>query len=439
MMDLPQVPRLERILLASLVKHPDRWADLNQLVKPSDMGDDANRQLYELLEDMVSNDVPIDLVTVTGRLQGKDTEQLLCLVSDYSDTPPASSLRYYARQIRTVAAARDLYLGARQSVQDLGKHPAEQIDAALETIRETLDIAAGRLRRGETNGPEQVTEYLPRLLAEMESRPTAPDRRVWSGFKSLDLLLEGWQPGHLVLLASRPAMGKSSLALNIADHNASAGVPTMFISLEMTRAELTTRLLAARSPLTLSELRNRNLTPEQWEHIEETSERLHITALPLFIEDRPALILSELMVEVKRLVDTAGVRLVVIDYIQLIRLGGRQQDRYQEVTEVSRALKIAAMEMGITIVALAQLNRGLEARRDKRPGLADLRESGSLEQDADSVMMLYRDSIYNDTTPEVEAEIIIRKNRHGRTGTAHLDWHGSHTLFTEPTEDRFNA
>lgn len=299
-------------------------------------------------------------------------------------------------------------------------------------IRDTIDNAAARLRRGDQTGPEQVTDYLPRLLDEMEGRATAPDRRIWSGFEELDHLLEGWQPGHLVLLAARPAMGKSALALNIADNVARKGIPAMFISLEMTRAELSTRLISARSGLGLSELRRRNLSTNDWAKIEPAVESIQLADLPLFIEDRPALVLSELITEVRRLVDAAGVRLVVIDYIQLIRLGGRQLDRYQEVTEVSRSLKIAAMDLGITIVALAQLNRGLEARKDKRPGLADLRESGSLEQDADSVIMLYRDNIYNDMTPEDEAEAIVRKNRHGRTGTAHLSWNGKQTLFTDP-------
>ena len=429
-MSLPVAPELERALMAGIVASPEMWRPLIELVAPTDLQHPHLCALFELIAEMHTAREPVDLITLSMRIVNQSEHMTvadLCVLC--TDSPTTTSLPYYAKQVRGLAAARELYVGANKVMAALGNDPIGNLPAALVAVTETVDAAGKRLHRGDQLAAIHITDYLPTLFDEMEGRATNPDRRVFTGFNGLDALLEGSQAGHLVLIAARPAMGKSALALNMADNAARKGVPAMFVSLEMTRMEVATRLLTSRCTIPLSALRQRHLTELQWGELEATQQM--IGDLPLFIEDRPSLTLPELITEVRRLVDTSGVRLVIIDYLQLLRMGGRQSDRYQEVSEISRALKVAAMELGIVIFALCQLNRGLESRKDKRPILSDLRESGSLEQDADVVVMLYRGHVYNEQEPENHAEVIVRKNRHGRTGSADLTWIGRHTMFTD--------
>lgn len=431
-MSLPSAPALERALIAGLVYSPEEIISISDLVSPEDLLIPDLSALFSLMLEMRAAREPVDLITLSLRITTDADMMSVSQLCDISADPPvSSSLPYYARQLRGIAAARELYAGATRMMTELGSDPIGNLPAALIAVTETVTAAGKRLSRGDHMSAIHITEYIPRLFDKMEERATKQDDRVWTGFNDLDDLLEGSQAGHLVLIAARPAMGKSSLALNIADMSAATGTPAVFISLEMTRLEVATRLIASRGPITLSQLRQRELSEEQWNQLELIQEA--IGDLPLYIEDRPSLTLPELIEEVRKLVQTKQVRLVVIDYLQLLRMGTRQMDRYQEVSEISRALKIAAMELGIVIIALCQLNRGLESRKDKRPILSDLRESGSLEQDADAVCMLYRGHIYDETVPESEAEIIVRKNRHGRTGSIGVQWTGKHTRFNNRT------
>jgi len=430
MIDSPVAPQLERALMAGIIAAPDMWRPVTELVAPSDLQDPRLSSLFELVTEMHAAREPVDLITLSMRIVNQDDHmQVHELCTMCAESPTKTSLPYYAKQVRGLAAARELYLGANKVMAALGNDPIGNLPAALVAVTDTVDAAGKRLHRGDQLAAIHITDYLPTLFDEMEGRATSPDNRVWSGFKGLDALLEGSQAGHMVLIAARPAMGKSAFALNVADNCASNGVPAMFVSLEMTRMEVATRLLTSRCAIPLSALRQRHLTEEQWAQLDCTQEV--IGDLPLYIEDRPSLTLPELLQEVRRLVDSNGVRVVVIDYLQLLRMGGRQADRYQEVSEISRAIKVAAMELGIVVFALCQLNRGLEQRKDKRPILSDLRESGSLEQDADAVIMLYRGHVYNEEEPEKHAEAIVRKNRHGRTGSCGLNWIGQHTMFTD--------
>lgn len=427
-MILPSAPDLERALIAGLISSPEDIVPIADMVAADDLLSADLSSLFSLMLEMRRSRDPVDLITLSLKVTADDDMMSVAQLCDIArDAPVSSSLPYYARQIRGIAAARELYSGATRMMSELGSDPIGNLPAALIAVTETVSAAGKRLNRGDHMSAVHITEYLPKLFDEIEERATKQDSRVWTGFNGLDNLLEGSQAGHMVLIAARPAMGKSSLALNIADMAAATGTPSIFISLEMTRLEVATRLVASRGSITLSELRQRELSEEQWNQLELIQDA--IGDLPLYIEDRPSLTLPELIEEVRKLVQNDGVKLVVIDYLQLLRMGTRQMDRYQEVSEISRALKIAAMELGIVVIALCQLNRGLESRKDKRPILSDLRESGSLEQDADAVCMLYRGHIYDETEPESLAEIIVRKNRHGRTGSVEVQWIGKHTRF----------
>ena len=263
----------------------------------------------------------------------------------------------------------------------------------------------------------QLSELLPAALDEIEAISSGvADEGVKSGFRDLDALTNGFHPGNMIVLAARPAVGKSTLGLDIARHaSIHNGDTSVIFSLEMSRSEITMRMLSAEAKVGLNNIRSGSLSDDEWGRL---AKRMgEISQAPLFIDDSPNLSLMEIRSKARRLKQRHNLKLIVIDYLQLMTSGKRVESRQQEVSEFSRNLKLLAKELNVPIIAISQLNRSPEQRADKKPMLSDLRESGSIEQDADMVILLHRDDLYDNQNRSGEADLIVAKHRNGPTRT----------------------
>jgi replicative DNA helicase len=369
--------------------------------------------------DLYGRDQPTDGVTVAAAL--KERSELagiggpIYLHTVEASTPSAANATHYARIVRTLARRRRL-IAAGVRITQLG-YTADGGDI------EDIENAAQAEVMGATSDPT-ATDYVPAgdLIAETFDAIEAAAKRgsgmtgVPTGFMDLDKLTDGLQPGQFVIVAGRPASGKSTLGLDIARHAATGGDPAAVFSLEMSRQEIMMRLVSAEARVALQHIRKGTCDENDWTRLAKVQGR--IEAAPLFIDDSPNMTLPQIRAKCRRLKARHGLKLVVIDYLQLMTSGKRVESRQQEVSEFSRALKLLAKELEVPIIAACQLNRGPEQRSDKKPLLSDLRESGSLEQDADIVILLHREDLYDKESPRAgEADLIVAKNRNGPTDT----------------------
>ncbi|MBV8463871.1 MAG: replicative DNA helicase, partial [Acidimicrobiales bacterium] len=349
-------------------------------------------------------------------------------VSLQANTPSPGNAEYYARIVEEHALLRRLVSVAGE-ISELGYSPpagvAEVIDRA-----ETMVFELGERRAVDTIRPLQdlLGESLDHLERLFERQETVTG--LETGYVDLDAQLSGLQPSNLIVVGARPSMGKTSFALGMVAH---AGVrlnrPVLLFSLEMSHLELTQRLLCSESRVDASRLRTGHLRETDWPKIGHAISRM--SEAPIFIDDNPNLTVMDIRARARRIKAKHGLELVVVDYLQLMTGRSRVENRQVEVSEISRGLKILARELKVPVVALSQLSRALEARQDKRPMLADLRESGSIEQDSDVVLFIYRDEMYNPDSPDTQgtAEVIVAKHRNGPTGSTSLAFIGNHARF----------
>jgi replicative DNA helicase len=350
------------------------------------------------------------------------------LISLQANTPATTNAARYARIVEEHALLRRL-IGVAGEIAEMGYSLPDDISAAIDRA-ESMVFQVAERRVTDTLKPlhDLLADSLDRLEALYDRGESITG--VPTGFLDLDERLSGLQPSTLVIVGARPSMGKTALALGMAAHAAmEGGVPVLYFSLEMSHSELTQRLLCSEARVDSSRIRNGKLLESDWPKISHAIGRLG--EAPLYIDDNPNLTIMEVRAKARRLKSRLGnLGLVVIDYLQLMSGRNSAENRQVEVSEISRGLKILARELEIPVVALSQLSRNLEMRADKRPMLADLRESGSLEQDADVVMFLYRDEIYNPESPERgTAEVIISKHRNGPTGKTDLAFLDHYTRF----------
>jgi replicative DNA helicase len=341
----------------------------------------------------------------------------------------AGSARYYATIVREKSLLRSL-IHAGTEITQLGFEGEEDVPGALDRSAQLVYTI------GERRG---ITEFMPvsRLMKDAFDHidrlfHMRGDRTgLTSGFRDVDAMTTGFQAGNFVIVAARPGMGKTSFALNMAVAAArECGEPIAFFSLEMSNNELIQRLICAEARISRNDMRRGNIKQHQWEDISRAMGTLN--ELPIYLDDMGALTIGDVRSRCRRLKSTVGLAAIFIDYLQLVRPGvlARNANRNEELSEICRTLKVTAKDLQVPIVALAQLNRGVEIRSEKRPMLADLRDSGSLEQEADVVAFLYRDGYYNPETPEPDlTEFIIAKHRNGPTGTVKLRFQREFTLF----------
>ena len=434
----------EMSVLGGLMLNNERWFDVAEVVQPGDFYRTQHQIIFEAMSALTEDDQPLDAVTVSERLQAKGVLEkaggLAYLGEIVDSTPGASNVVAYAKIVRERSTLRQM-IAAANRIADMafsteGRDATELLDLAE---KEVFNISEGQLKDG---GPEQVTGLLTKAVARVEELFATKQRitGLSTGYTDLDNRTAGLQKGDLVIVAGRPSMGKTSLSMNIAEHAAmESGKAVLVFSMEMPAEQLVMRMLASLGRIDFANLRTGNLQDEDWSRF--TSAVALLKDKELFIDDTPALTPNELRSRARRVARQAtnGVGLIVVDYLQLMRVAGQSENRTNEISEISRSLKSIAKELSCPLIALSQLNRGLENRTDKRPVMADLRESGAIEQDADLILFIYRDEVYNENSPDQGiAEIIIGKQRNGPIGTVRLSFIGRLTKFENLAADVYS-
>lgn len=429
----PSNQEAEQSVLGAILARPQVMDDIADQIKPVDFYREAHGRIFQAIMDLYAKNEPIDLVTVTallkerGQLEGVGGPVFLMTLTEqvgFSVNAPK-----YAKIVAEKATLRRL-LEATQTIAGACLAPVENLAEFLDEAENMVfSVVDTTVRPGFKGiGPLAVAEYnaLEQIFERKEMLTGVP-----SGFKDLDNLTAGFQNSDLIIVAARPSMGKTALALNIA-HNAAkrTGTPVGFFSLEMSEEQLTRRQLSSSAMVDANNLRRAFLAPAEWEKLQIAVDTLQ--DLPLYIDDTPGATVMDIRSKCRRLRKEGKLGLVVIDYLQLMR--GRGQNREREISEISRSLKALAKELNIPVIALSQLSRKCEERPDKRPQLSDLRESGAIEQDADLVLFVYRDELYNkESLDKGLAEIIVGKQRNGPIGMVKLQFQGRFTRFDSTT------
>jgi replicative DNA helicase len=398
---------------------------------PGDFYRPSHQHVYDAIRALYSGGAPVDTVTVADELRRAGlldevggTETLHEL---QNATPAISSAGHYARIVQDTAMLRRLIYVAGDIAELAYGEPDDVTKAIDEAESKVFQIAEQRVTDSTRQLDELLSEAMDRLQDTFDRGDTITG--VATGYHDLDELLSGLQDSSLYIVGARPAMGKTAFGLGLATHVAQhSQKPVLVFSLEMGHAELTQRILSSEARVDSTRIRTGRLAEADWAKIGKAIGRLEV---PLFLDDNPRVTVMEIRAKARRIKSRfGGLSLIVIDYLQLMSGGGNPENRQLEVSEISRSLKILARELEVPIVALSQLSRNLESRADKRPMLSDLRESGSLEQDADVVMFLYRDEVYNQESPDKgSAEVIVAKHRSGPIGTKRLVFLGQYTRF----------
>jgi replicative DNA helicase len=424
----------ESLLGAMLLSRDAISAATEARVEPSDFYKQAHSHVYEAIMALYGAGEPADPVTVADELRRSDLLDAMggrtALLRLQGETPASANAGHYAKIVGELALLRKL-IGVAGNIAEMGYDASEDVTETLDRAESLVfEVAERRV----SDSMIEIRVALNATLDHLEARYGDPSDMVGSptGFPDLDRLLFGLQASTLVVLAARPGMGKTSLALALARHVArDARRPVLFFSMEMGTLELTKRLLAMEGRVDASKLWTANLNQGDWDSLSRAVGRLAET--PLYIDDNPHCTVMEMRAKARRMKARYGdLGLVLVDYVQLMTPSTtrRMENRQVEVAEISRGLKILARELDCPVVALSQLNRQVEYRQDKRPMLADLRESGGLEQDADVVMFIYRDEIYDpESDDRGKAEIIVAKHRNGPTGRVELAFHPSRASF----------
>ena len=426
----PHSLEAEEALLGSALLSRDAVSRLMEEVRPADFYSPSNQTVYEAMKGLFDTGKPIDTVTVS-ELIFKDSKNSKSINASYiarlvDNVPSSANFERYIEIVLEHSHRRKL-LKASGRIELLAMAMGKEIHSVLDEAEQTIFTASDDAIGDGLVGVNDVLEGAIERIEEIENRGTGLSG-LPTYFSDLDYYLSGLQEGNLVVLASRPSMGKSSLGLNIATNVSKEGKVVAFFSLEMTKEELVQRVLFSEAKVTSGDARKGQLGPEKWSRVVEAASK--VNSLPLYFDDAPVITVTDIRAKSRRLKSSKGLDLIIVDYLQLMQ-SSSGDNRQQEIAEISRNLKNLARELRVPILALSQLNRAAEAREDKRPRLGDLRESGAIEQDADIVMMLYRDDYYNPGTeiPGV-AEVNIVKNRSGQTGKVELFFSKEFTQFS---------
>ncbi len=423
----------EQSALGGMMLSKDAVADVIETVRGIDFYVPKHEVVFNAILSLYSHGEPTDVIAVTdeltktGELQRAGGVEYLHTLT--SLVPTAANAGYYASIVAERALLRRLVEAGTRIVQ-MGYAGEGEVTELVHTAQAEIYSVTGST---ESEDYVPLTEAVTAAIDEIEAAKHTDGKftGVPTGFADLDELTNGFHPGQMIIVAARPAMGKSTLALDFA-RAASIGnnLPSILFSLEMGKSEIAMRLLSAESSVPLQMMRKGTVDSRDWTTIAATRGR--INDAPLFIDDSPNMTLVEIRAKCRRLKQRVGLKMVVIDYLQLMTSGKRVESRQQEVSEFSRALKLLAKELQVPVVALSQLNRGPEQRADKMPALSDLRESGSIEQDADMVILLHRESAYERDSPRAgEADLIVAKHRNGPTRTITVAFHGHFSRFAD--------
>lgn len=434
----PQALDLEEAVLGALMLEKNALNSVVEFLKPEHFYADAHKEIYQAIIDLFKASEPVDMRTVVNQLRKNAKLDLIggayIIAELTAKVSSAANIEYHARVIIEMAIKRNLIQIASQIHHDAYEDTTDVFELLDKTEQSVFEISDSNLRKNYDN----MRNLMARAIQELQILKDHKDglTGVPSGFTSLDRITSGWQKSDLVIIAARPGMGKTAFVVS-ALRNAAVDfkIPVAIFSLEMASVQLVNRMISAEAELEGEKIKKGNLADHEWTQLVHKTSRL--SSAPIFIDDTPALSILELRAKCRRLKAEHNVQLIVIDYLQLMR-GEQGGNREQEIASISRALKGIAKELNVPVLALSQLSRGVETRGgDKRPQLSDLRESGSIEQDADIVMFLYRPEYYKITVDEEGmptqgmGEVIVAKHRNGSTGTAKLKFIGKFTKFAD--------
>lgn len=421
----------EKSVLGAVLVSPDALMDIIDIIKPDDFYRKDHEAIFSAMMDLFNANKPIDVVTVTEKLSSLGVLDKVggipYLGSLADEVPLASNAPQYAGIVAEKALQRRLI----KCAQDISKNayePEGDVTAALEFAEQSvLDVMQNRASKSYV----QIKDVLPDVFTKLEEASKSNGiSGISTGFYDLDKMTAGLHDSDLVLIAGRPAMGKTAFMLNLARYAAvRERVPVAIFNLEMSKQQLATRMLSTESGVESEKLRNGDLADSDWTKIAEGMSVL--SGAPIYFDDSTDVSVQSIRAKCRKLKMEKDIKLVFIDYLQLMQgKAGRSDSRTQEVGDISRSLKVMARELNVPVIVGSQVNRELEKRADKRPMLSDLRESGSIEQDADIVMFLYRDEVYNaETEFKGVAEVIVAKHRNGATGTCNLIFDAEHSAF----------
>lgn len=427
----------EQAVLGCMLLDGEVIPTVMEILKSDDFYREDHREIFESIMDLFDRAQPIDIITVSERLSHRGTLDnvggLEYLSNIATAVPTTANARHYSKIVEEKALLRRL-IRASSEIVNMGYEAADEVSFVLDKAEKSIfDI----LQKRNTQGFAHIRDVLVDAFNKLEELYNNKGyvTGIPTGFNDLDFKLSGLQNSDLILIAGRPAMGKTAFGLNVAQYAAIARhVPTAIFSLEMSKEQLVNRILCSEVMVDSHKMRTGKLDDED---ITKISRALGpVSDAPIYIDDTPGVTVMDIRAKCRRLKLEKNLGLVMIDYLQLMQGRGKNDSRQQEISEISRSLKILAKEINIPVICLSQLSRGPESRTDHRPMLSDLRESGAIEQDADIVMFLYRDDYYNpDTEKKNVAEVIVAKHRGGSTGTVELRWFGEYTKFANLKKD----
>lgn len=437
---LPHNIASERAVLGSILINPDKIVTVSEYLKSDDFYNPANRLLFKIMQGLFERGEAIDTLTIKSELEVNDDLEKIggipYLVEIVNAVPTSSHAEHYAKIVAKKSQLRSIIGNLSDSIGNAYDEDMD-VDEIIAKAEQSL-IAVSQSSNKSSFRPIHDVLLENHVKIEERSNNTSQITGIESGFYDFDKLTTGLHEDQLIILAARPAMGKTALALNIAQNVATkSGKAVAVFSLEMGTESLVERMLSAEGTIINHHIRTGNLTVDEWQRLIYAQGQL--AEAPIYIDDTAGIKIGDIRARARRLSqETDGLGLIVIDYLQLIQ-GSRSVNRQQEVSEISRQLKIIAKELKVPVIALSQLSRNVEQRQDKRPILSDIRESGSIEQDADIVAFLYRDDYYQqqkEGQPESNVtELILAKNRHGSLGTVKLYFHKEYTKFSSVKEE----
>ncbi|MDZ6361041.1 replicative DNA helicase, partial [Klebsiella pneumoniae] len=430
----PQSIEAEQSVLGGLMLENQRWDDVAEIVSEQDFSSRPHRSIFSAMRSLVANQFPIDLITLAEHIENEGEGKLDSLggfayLAELSkNTPSAANIIAYAQIVRERAVIREMIKVANE-ITEAGYNPEGRTSDELLDLAESRIFQIAEQRGNKSGGPENISSILDRTVTKIEAlfqRPHDGVTGVDTGYVDVNKKTAGLQPSDLIIIAARPSMGKTTFAMNICENvSLTNDKPVMIFSLEMPTEQLMMRSLASLSRVNQTSIRTGQLDDEDWARLSGTMGLL-LEKKNIYIDDSSGLTPMDVRSRARRLSrEHGGLSLIMIDYLQLMRVPSLSDNRTLEIAEISRSLKALAKELNVPVIALSQLNRSLEQRADKRPVNSDLRESGSIEQDADLIMFIYRDEVYHENSDlKGIAEIIIGKQRNGPIGTVRLTFNG---------------
>lgn len=430
---LPASLEAERAVLGSLLLNDEYVSLVSQMLREEDFYSHAHRLLYRTIVAISDQNRRVDVITVQDELSKAGNLEavgdVVYLMSLQEDITAVGLVEEHARIVREKSILRHLITSSAEIITNCYSQNDADIDSVLDHAEKTIfDISNKR----SSHNFVQLDIWLKKTfehISEIKNQRSGITG-IATGYSKLDELTSGFQRGDLCVLAARPSMGKTALALSLAHHAAVTGSRVGLFSLEMSAEQLTLRLLSGESHVRHHKIRNASVNSDEWLDLANAAARL--AEAPLFIDDTAMQSVMDVRAKARKLKAERGLDFLVVDYLQLLQANKRHENRHQEVSDISRSLKALAKELDVPVLALSQLSRAVDNRVDKRPMLSDLRESGAIEQDADVIMFLYREYVYNNDTEEPNlAELIVGKQRNGPTGTAYLHFHNELTIFED--------